>query len=137
MIILVTLQRIVSNCSLHLLPITLLIWNAKWLLYSAASYNFTSDLANLSIHSDHDGQDEVILKDGTCLHVANIGSPTVSSPSHSLILKETLHVPLIHKNLISVYKFTHDNNVVVEFHPFFYSCAPCEISDNGSNAHAQ
>lgn len=27
---------------------------------------------------------------------------------------------LIHKNLISIHKFTHDNNVIIEFHPFFY-----------------
>ena len=36
------------------------------------------------------------------------------------MLKETLHVPLINKNLIFVHKFTHDNNVTMEFHPFFY-----------------
>ena len=92
----------------------------KWLLDSAASHNITSDLANLSIHSEYDGQDEVVLGDGTGLHVTHIGSTTVSSPSRPLNLKETLHVPLIHKNLIFVHKFTLDNNVVVEFHPFFY-----------------
>jgi hypothetical protein len=94
--------------------------NAKWLHDFTTSYNITSDLANLSIHSEYDGQDEVVLGDGTGLHVANIGSTTVSSPSRSLSLKETLHAPFIHKNLILVHKFTHDNNVVVEFHPFFY-----------------
>jgi hypothetical protein len=77
-------------------------------------------LANLSIHSEYDGQDEVVLGDGTGLHVAHIGSTTVSSPSRPLNLKETLHVPLTHKNLISVHNFTLGNNVVVEFHPFFY-----------------
>jgi hypothetical protein len=62
----------------------------------------------------------VVLGDGTGLHVAHIGSTTASSPSSPFNLKETLHVPLIHKNLIFVHKFTLDNNVVVEFHPFFY-----------------
>ena len=94
--------------------------NKKWLLDSAASHNITSDLANLSIHSEYEGQDEVVLGDGTGLQIAHIGSTTLSSPSHSLMLKETLHVPLINKNLISVHKFTHDNNVTIEFHPFFY-----------------
>jgi len=92
----------------------------KWLLDSAASHNITSDLANLSIHSEYDGQDEVVLGDGTGLHIANIGSTAISSSSRSLSLKDALHVPLLHKNLISIHKFTHDNNVVVEFHPFFY-----------------
>ena len=94
--------------------------NGKWLLDSATSHNITSDLANLSIHYEYDGQDEVVLGDGTGLQVANIGSTTISSPSYSFTLKETLHMPLIHKNLISVHKFTHDNNVIVEFHPSFY-----------------
>jgi hypothetical protein len=66
---------------------------------STASHNITSDLANLSIHSEYNGQDEVVLRDGTGLHVANIGSTTVSSTSRSFILKETLHVPFIHKKL--------------------------------------
>lgn len=77
------------------------------------------DLANLFIHSKYDGQDEVVLGIGTCLQVANINSTTISSPSRSLDLKETLHVPLIHKNFISIHKFTFDNNVIVKFHPFF------------------
>ena len=77
-------------------------------------------MANLSIHSEYEGQTEVVLGDGTGLQIAHIGSTTLSSPSRSLMLKETLHVPLIHKNLIFVHKFTHDNNVTIEFHPFFY-----------------
>ena len=106
--------------------------NHKCLLDSAASHNITSDLTNLSIHFEYDGQDEVVLGDGTGLQVANIDSTTISSLFCSLTLKKTLHVSLIHKNLIFVHKFTHDNNVV-EFHPFFL---PCEGSDDGSSAHA-
>ena len=77
-------------------------------------------MANLSIHSEYEGQAEVVLGDGTSLKIAHIGSTILSSLSHSLMLKETLHVPLIHKNLIFVHKFTHDNNVTIEFHHFFY-----------------
>ena len=94
--------------------------NGKWLLDSAASHNIISDLVNLSIHFEYEGQDEVVLGDGTGLQIAYIGSITLSSLSRSLMLKETLHVPLIRKNLIYVHKFTHDNNVTIEFHPFFY-----------------
>ncbi|GMY32168.1 Retrovirus-related Pol polyprotein from transposon RE2 [Fagus crenata] len=36
-----------------------------WLLDSAASHNITGDLSNLSIHSEYDGTDEVILGDGS------------------------------------------------------------------------
>lgn len=37
----------------------------KWLLDSAASHNITGDLQNLSIHSEYDGTDEVVLGDGS------------------------------------------------------------------------
>ena len=94
--------------------------NNKWLLDFAASHNITSNLANLSIHSEYEGQAEVVLGDGTSLKIAHISSTILSSLSHSLMLKETLHVPLIHKNLIFIHKFTHDNNVTIEFHHFFY-----------------
>ena len=76
--------------------------NGKWLLDSTTSHSITSDLANLSVHSEYDGQDEVVLGDDIGLQVANIGSTTISSPSRSLTLKETLHVPLIHKKMFSV-----------------------------------
>lgn len=104
-----------ANCTSSFAPS-----NGKWLLDSAASHNIMFDLANLSIRFEYDSQDEVVLGDGKGLQVAHIGSTTISSPSCSLTLKEILHVPLIQKNLISIHKFTHDNNVIVEFHPSFY-----------------
>ncbi|KAL6329253.1 hypothetical protein AAG906_014865 [Vitis piasezkii] len=36
-----------------------------WLMDSATFHNITGDLANLSIHSEYDGTDEVILGDGS------------------------------------------------------------------------
>ncbi|KAF5468576.1 hypothetical protein F2P56_012719 [Juglans regia] len=46
----------------------------KWLINSAASHNITGDLSNLSIHSEYDGTDEVVLGDGTGLTISHIGS---------------------------------------------------------------
>ncbi|KAF5471397.1 hypothetical protein F2P56_008203 [Juglans regia] len=37
----------------------------KWLVDSAASHNMTTDLSNLSIHSEYDGTDEVVIGDGS------------------------------------------------------------------------
>ncbi|KAF8393130.1 hypothetical protein HHK36_021371 [Tetracentron sinense] len=39
----------------------------KWLVDSAASHNMTTDLSNLSIHSEYDGTDEVVIGDGSGL----------------------------------------------------------------------
>ncbi|KAL6345145.1 hypothetical protein AAG906_013629 [Vitis piasezkii] len=38
-----------------------------WLMDSATSHNITGDLANLSIHNEYDGTDEVILGDGSSM----------------------------------------------------------------------
>ena len=84
-------------------------------------HNITSDLANLSIYSEYDGQDEVVPGNGTSLQITHIGSTSLPSTSCSISLKETFHVSLIKKiYIIFVHKFTHDNDVIVEFHPYFF-----------------
>jgi len=85
---------------------------------SAASHHINSDLTNLSIHSEYDGTDEVVIGDGSGLKVTHVGSMSLSSLSKSFHLHNTLCVPNIHKNLVSVHNFTSSNNVYIEFHPF-------------------
>ncbi|RVW15056.1 Retrovirus-related Pol polyprotein from transposon RE2 [Vitis vinifera] len=50
----------------------------KWLLDFAASHNITGDLQNLSIHSEYDGTDEVVLGDGSGLAISHIHKTYVS-----------------------------------------------------------
>jgi hypothetical protein len=94
----------------------------NWLLDSATSHNITGDLFNLSIHSKYDGIDEVILGDGSSLVVSHIGSLSLHSPFRTFTLRDTLCVPNLCKNLISVHHLTKQNNVFVEFHPFHFFC---------------
>ena len=83
----------------------------KWLIDSAASHNITRNIKNLSIHSEYDGTDEVLLGDGTGLAVTHIGSLALPTPKKIFHLHDTLCVPNIHKNLISVHHFTKQNDV--------------------------
>ncbi|RVX10738.1 Retrovirus-related Pol polyprotein from transposon RE2 [Vitis vinifera] len=53
----------------------------KWLLDSAASHNITGDLQNLSIHSEYDGTDEVVLGHGSVIPSVHSSD---SVPSHVL-----------------------------------------------------
>ncbi|KAF5475727.1 hypothetical protein F2P56_007503 [Juglans regia] len=63
----------------------------NWLLDSAASHNITGDLSNLSLHSEYDGTDEVIiLGDGLDLAVLHIGSLALHSPHRTFTLRDTL-----------------------------------------------
>jgi hypothetical protein len=94
--------------------------NNRWLVDSAASHNMTTDLSSLSIHSEYDGTDEVVIGDGSGLPVSHVGSLSLPSPSRNFHLRDTLCVPTIKKNLISVHHFTKHNNVYLEFHPTYF-----------------
>jgi len=67
--------------------------NNNWLLDSATSHNITGDLSNLSVHSEYDGTDEVILSDGSGLAVSHIGSLNLQSTHQNFTLHDTLYVP--------------------------------------------
>ena len=54
------------------------------------------------------------------MHVSYVGSLVLKSPTRTFHLNDTLCVPNICKNLISVHHFTSQNNVFVEFHPLFF-----------------
>jgi len=77
-------------------------------------------LTNLLVHSEYDGTDEVVIGDGSGLRVSHIGSLVFHSLTRAFQLKDTLCVPSIRKNLISVHHFTTQNNVFLEFHPFYF-----------------
>jgi hypothetical protein len=72
---------------------------------------------------------------GTCLAIKNTG---ISKLSPNFILRSILHVPQITKNLLSIQKFTSDNNVYVEFHPscfFVKDCISRKILHQGPSRH--
>ena len=52
------------------------------------------------------------------MHIHNIGQAVLSTPSsRSLALNRVLHVPQATRNLLSMSKLSHDNNVLIELHP--------------------
>ena len=104
--------------------------NHKWLVDSAASHNMTTDLSNLLINYEYDGTDEVVIGDGSGFPVSHIGSLSLASSNRVFHLRDTLFVPKIQKNLISVHHFTKHNNVYLEFHPSYFFG---EGSDHGGD----
>jgi hypothetical protein len=53
------------------------------------------------------------------MHIGHIGHSIFHTPSTPLHHKNIFHVLSASKNLLYVHKLTLDNNVFLEFHPFF------------------
>jgi hypothetical protein len=54
------------------------------------------------------------------MNIACIDNSIIPTPTCDLTLNNVLHVSSSHKNLISVHRFTLDNDTFIEFHPFFF-----------------
>jgi hypothetical protein len=93
--------------------------DTNWYTDSGATRHLTSRLNKLSVHK-YKGQDQVHTADGNDMHISHIGNSILRTPHDSLQLKNTLHVRNALKNLLSVHKLALDNNVFLEFNPFFF-----------------
>ena len=78
----------------------------------------TTDLAALALHEPYTAFDSIIIGEGTCLSIDNIGSFTLPSLPTPLSFTNVLHVSSMSKNLISVYALCVDNLVNVLFFYF-------------------
>lgn len=67
------------------------------------------------MHSEYQGNDQLLVRSGIGLHIANVGSFTISTASSPLKLDDILHVSHITKNLLFVFQLTKDNDVYCEF----------------------
>ena len=80
----------------------------------------TSDLQNLSMHSDYVGNEDVIVGNGNEIPISHIGSSVLDSSTYSFNLDNILCVPLLKKNLISVSQFCKQNHASIEFFPNYF-----------------
>ena len=98
---------------------TAFVQDPAWYLDSGAAHHTTSNPTSLSSKSEYKGLGMLTVGNGTSLPISHIGNSYLST-SKLLHLRNILLVPSIKKNLISISKFTIDNNVIVEFDAFCY-----------------
>lgn len=91
--------------------------NQNWMLDTGASYHIIADLLNLSLYSEYEGPDDVVLGDGSGLPITHLGTTQLPSPSHMFSLHNVLCIPSMKRNLISISQFCKTNNVSLEFIP--------------------
>ncbi|KAL4388539.1 hypothetical protein GQ457_09G023790 [Hibiscus cannabinus] len=95
-----------------------------WFPDSGATHHLTNDLVNLQDGSNLPGSGSVQVGSGHTLSVKYFGQSSLLSSSRKILLKNLLYVPNITKNLLSVSKFTQDNQVSLEFFPTY-----CQVKD--------
>jgi hypothetical protein len=72
------------------------------------------------MHDRYHNHDQVRTANGAGMPINCVGSSLIPTPSRDLHLTNVLHVPQIHKHLISVHRFNLDNHTYIELHPYFF-----------------
>ena len=93
--------------------------NDSWFLDSGATHHVTANGKSLNAKTEYSSTGKLSISDGSSLfisHIGNIKFPTLQP----LMLHDILLVPSIAKNLISISKFTLENDVIVEFDSSYY-----------------
>jgi hypothetical protein len=87
---------------------------------SGAMDHITDDLDKLTMHDTYLGNDQIHVANESGMNITRIGNTIIPTSSRNLVLNNVLHVPTTHKNLISVHRFTLDNDTYIEFYPYFF-----------------
>jgi hypothetical protein len=74
------------------------------------------NLDKFSMHDHYAGADQVHAANGTGMIISRIGKSVIPTPSHDLVLNNVLHVSSPHKNLVSVHRFTLDNDIILDYY---------------------
>ncbi|AAD21687.1 Strong similarity to gi/3600044 T12H20.12 protease homolog from Arabidopsis thaliana BAC gb/AF080119 and is a member of the reverse transcriptase family PF/00078 [Arabidopsis thaliana] len=80
----------------------------EWHPDSAATAHVTSSTNGLQSATEYEGDDAVLVGDGTYLPITHTGSTTIKSSNGKIPLNEVLVVPNIQKSLLSVSKLCDD-----------------------------
>jgi histone deacetylase 1/2 len=90
--------------------------DTNWYPDSGATHHITSEFNNLTLRDTYKGYDKVNTANGQGMTISHIVHSIVHHPTQDFRLRNILHIPNASKNLLSVHRFTYDN----EFHPFFF-----------------
>lgn len=73
--------------------------NSTWLFDGDASHHITNDLNALSFHTPYDGNEELIISDGSSLTITHIGSLNISFSNPTFTLQNVFVFPHFHATL--------------------------------------
>jgi hypothetical protein len=73
----------------------------NWYMDSRATDHITWELKKLTIHDHYNGTDHIRVANGAGMEIMHIGKSVLPTFTHPLHLNNVLHVPHIHKHLVS------------------------------------
>ena len=92
----------------------------NWYMDTGATSHMTNSQGNMLSYFNLSKHNGIVVGNGHTIPIHGYGDASIPSPHPPLALKN-VHAPKLIKNLISVRKFTSDNNVTVEFDPCGFS----------------
>jgi hypothetical protein len=72
------------------------------------------------MHDAYNDTDQIHVINGVGMEISCVGTSIIPTRSHNIILNNVLHVLVTNKMLIYVHKFTLDNDMFNDFHPFYF-----------------
>jgi hypothetical protein len=93
--------------------------DSPWYPDLGATDHITGELDKLTMHEPYTGTDQIHATNSYGMAINHIYTSIIPTSSCNLTLNNVLHVLTAHKNLLSVHRFTLDNDTFIEFHPYF------------------
>jgi hypothetical protein len=94
--------------------------DSSWYLDTGATDHVTRELEKLAMREKYKGKEKIHGADGAGMRISHISHSVINTPDYKFILKDVLHVPKAHKNLVFVYRLTKYNSIFLEIHPGFF-----------------
>jgi hypothetical protein len=85
--------------------------DVDWYTDTGATDHITNDLDRLALRERYHGNDQVQVGNGSGLRIMHIGHSSINTVDRPPMLRNILHVSAIAKPLLSVHKFSRDNDV--------------------------
>ena len=92
----------------------------NWYSDTCATDHIISDLDHFTVRQRYYEGEKVQIGNRAGLKILHTGHSSINTVVRSLALRNIFHVPKISKHL-SIHKFSRDNDVLFEYHPWNFS----------------
>lgn len=92
-----------------------------WYADNGANQHISATAVPVEDYNNYDGYDSIQTTNGEGMSISVVGNSLIHTPSRKFQLQHILHVPQASTNLLSVHRFTTDNNCTITFSSVGYT----------------